>query len=222
MSNSCFIFPHLPKCGGSSIRHQLAESGLKVYIDSDYPPHHKNKFMIDGCDRRNSEANILDFSNFDVVFGHFPINRYERESYKYITLMREPLDRAISHFHYWKYQLKETNALALSRNPIITDIKRGKIDFISFIEQAGVENFYQLYLANKAPDDFEFVGFTDEYDSFAKRLSELLGAEFDSQVRLRQREVDRENMNKRIIDKAKQLLRNEINYYLSYRKFWNA
>ena len=135
MNKNCFIFPHFAKCGGSSLRNQLENSNLNVYFDYEFPMHPSNKWMIEAAKRRNTETTLLNFENFDLVFGHFPISRYQRPEYRYIALMRHPIKRAVSHFFYWKDVLPETNLNAIGKNPIIKEIKNGDVDFITFLKK---------------------------------------------------------------------------------------
>lgn len=122
---STIIFPHIPKCAGSSLLQQFDAAGIKLFLDYDKPPSQTNKFLQTECERRNRECQLLDFGGFDLVFGHFPLGRYTRSGYRYVTLLRDPLERAISHFNYWK-NLPASNLLAVSRNPVITGIQSGE------------------------------------------------------------------------------------------------
>lgn len=92
-----YIFPHVPKTGGSNIKKLLCESSLKVFLDYEFPPRIE-PYHAKNCLRRNREFSLIDFSPFDIVFGHFPIERYRSGRYEYIALLRHPVDRAISQF----------------------------------------------------------------------------------------------------------------------------
>lgn len=78
-----YIFPHAPKTGGSTINKLLQKSGLNVFLDYEFPPRIE-PFHAKNCERRNTEYSLLDFSPFDIVFGHFPMARYRSENYEYI------------------------------------------------------------------------------------------------------------------------------------------
>ena len=215
--SDCVIFPHIPKCSGSSLKSQFENSSLKVYFDYDKPPHDM-KFFSKECERRNCEADLLDFSAFNLVFGHFPIHRYNRENYKYITILRHPVDRAISNFFYWKNVVPESNKLALYRNPIITDIKDGRINFLDFVKTNKCTSIYSDYLGNIPPDKFLLVGFTKKYDYFLKKLSKIMDIELSADVRLRQ--SNKEHISSIEIDQAKSILSDEIAKYELFYNHW--
>jgi len=91
-----FLFDHLPKCGGST---------LKKYLRLQYPK--RKIFSIDG---RNPPKSVELFKNFsqkkrysyDLVEGHqahYLINYIHPDSLK-ITVLRNPIDRIISHYFH--------------------------------------------------------------------------------------------------------------------------
>ncbi|MEM9776078.1 MAG: hypothetical protein AAF902_15985, partial [Chloroflexota bacterium] len=52
----CIIFPHIPKCGGTSLKKQFDKSNLKVFYDYEFPPNNRLKYFQKLCDRRNWES----------------------------------------------------------------------------------------------------------------------------------------------------------------------
>ncbi len=218
MDGGCIIFPHIPKCAGSSLKQQLEEAGVSAFFDYDAPPSLTQPFQIMQCEQRNQDFNRLDFSDFDLVFGHFPLARYRSAKYRYVCLLRDPLERALSHFFFWKNKLPESNAVAISRNPIILDIKKGKVDFIEFIERQRIGEFYHCYLGDARPADFTFVGFMDRYDGFVTELSRLLGVSISSNVRVR--EGIKEEVASDALRRATRLLQPDYELYGEYRSYW--
>jgi hypothetical protein len=181
-------------------------------------PPHINKFFRNACETRNKEASFLDFSLFDLVFGHFPINRYKSNNYKYVTLLRHPVDRAISQYFYWKNIVPENNLLALYRYPTITDIKNGNISFIDFLKTQKIGSFYSNYLGDKSPDEFLLVGFTESYDAFLHKLSELLNIKLSSDIQLRQ--GIKGNISDIELDQARSILQQDIKKYEAFYQYW--
>ena len=185
--NNTIIFPHIPKCAGTSLLRQFEVADINLFLDYDKPPHCTSKFFQADCERRNRECQFLDFGGFDLVFGHFPLDRYKHLTYRYVTILRDPLERAISYFNYWK-NMPASNLLAIYRDPIITGIQSGEVDFLSFIKQQRISDFSVGYLCGKRPDEFLLVGFLDDYLKFTTRLSELLGFDIKTEVWMRQGE----------------------------------
>jgi hypothetical protein len=209
------IFPHLPKCAGTSLLHQFNTANLKMFVDYDVPPHPTNKFFQNGCERRNRECKLLDFGNFDLVYGHFPISRYSQSSYRYVVLLRDPLERAISHFNFWK-NLPASNYLAIHRNPIITRIQNSEVSFLEFIQQQKLSDYYSRFLCGKKPSSFHLVGFLDDYQDFVSKLSHLLGIDISPDVRLRQGMTEELSC----LDEAKRLLSPDYSIYQQFRDHW--
>jgi hypothetical protein len=208
------IFPHIPKCAGTSLLRQFDASGIKLFLDYDKPPN-LSKFYQADCERRNRECQLLNFEEFDLVFGHFPLDRYRRPVYRYVTLLRDPLERAISHFNYWK-NLPASNLLAIHRNPIIRRIKSGEVNFLQFIQQQKLNSFYSSYLCGKLPHKFFLVGFLDDFPKFTAQLSDLLSIDISADAQLRQGEES----GQYDLEAAKQLLLPDYMIYQQFRDSW--
>lgn len=217
MAKNCIIFPHIPKCGGTSLKAQIENSELETYFDYDRPPRD-----IAGhdpaCDRRNREAALLDFGAFDLVFGHFPVHRYEREHYRYITLLRDPLERAASHYFYWKNVLPTSNTAAIASSPVIRDIKDGKLGFVEFVRTLKMDRFYQMYLGDKRPEAFLLVGFVDQYEAFLMRLNAHLPLQTDASMHLRKGQ--QETLSKAEQQQAGIVLKKERQLIDRFRSYW--
>jgi hypothetical protein len=83
------IFTHIPKTAGTSFLHRLAEANV--------PAERIYEF-------RGMRGLLFDRGDWDVFHGHvrWGVHRWLRKSPKYVTFLREPLDRAISHYHFIK------------------------------------------------------------------------------------------------------------------------
>lgn len=200
------IFPHVPKVGGTSILAQLRESGLKVYVDYDAPPTvhpwHKRQ-----CERRNEEARLLDFSAFDVVFGHFPVTRYDSDrGYSYAALTRDPYQRIVSDLNFM-YRFEGRNAehpqtadesgkllqasaghkrqlegMTGNSAAVLGRIKSGELPLDRFLNSSGRARYYELYLCHWPRDRFDLVGDMSDYAGFLDRLGKQLGIKLSAGV----------------------------------------
>jgi hypothetical protein len=200
------IFPHVPKVGGTTILKQLRESGLKVYVDYDAPPT-VHTWHRQQCERRNAEARLLDFSAFDVVFGHFPIARYDVDrGYTYAALTRDPYKRAVSDLNFMfrfegrnpehpatsdekgkpleasaghKRQLEGVTGNSAS---VLGRLKSGELPIDKFLNGSGRARYYKLYLDYWPRERFGLIGDMSDYAGFLQRLGDLLGVELSAGV----------------------------------------
>ncbi len=88
------VFLHIPKAGGST---------LQEYVLSHYPGGRFYRFTGD-------TKQWLDFpslpeqerASFDVLVGHvhFGVHRFLPEPSTYMTMLRDPVDRVVSHYYY--------------------------------------------------------------------------------------------------------------------------
>lgn len=205
-------FPHIPKCGGTSVKKFIQSSGLSVFFDYDHPPSHK-KFYKDLSDGRNKEFSQLNFDVFDIVFGHYPIKRYKHKA-NVILLLRHPVDRAISHFNYWKYVIPESNLIAVAKEPLVKSIKDGECDFINFLKSASIDNFYLRYLDELELSDVKRVFFTNKMDELYCYLSDYFDLNLTiPNVRERENKIQKEDISKNDLQFAYKFLREEIQIF---------
>jgi len=216
------IFPHIPKAAGTSLKVQLENSGLKIFLDYEFYPS-STAWLRTRSERKNAECRLLDFGNFDVVFGHFPINRYVRPQYKYATLVRDPFDRAVSHYNYLIFRYNN-NRLAMNHLSKSTaeKILSGETKFANWCKEYDMARYYKHYLNYWDSGKFEFVGDLSRYDLFIARLSDYLKTDLSTDV------IERENKNYFLkksdvsgseIERAKNIMAKEYEWY---EKFTNG
>ncbi len=99
-----FVFLHIPKNGGTSLRELMA---------SWFPPERS-------CPYRTGEDYTANFSEadleaYDYFTGHVPAGvaqRYFADDIPKLTVLRNPVDRIYSLYAYWRtYEIPETNIL---------------------------------------------------------------------------------------------------------------
>lgn len=210
-------FPHIPKCGGSTVRQYLNEADLNCFIDYDATPS-VFKFTAQKCERRNSEFRQLDFRNFDLVYGHFPLSRYRHEN-NVILLLRHPVERAVSHFNYFKHLMPATNYAAMSRNRTIEKVRAGEMDIVQFAKANKLQSFITRYIGDVRPEECRRVFFTDH-------MSELFSF-FNSTFALNEDEPKAERVNSKKSDISPDelaaltdILSAEIRLYEAFEAKW--
>lgn len=173
------IFDHLPKCGGTS---------LSTYLGVQYPI--SKTFSIDGG---NPQGAVEKFKlmpqekrfEYDLVMGHLANELFEfshPESIK-ITVLRNPVDRIVSHYYYAKedrnhylhnkisesnISLEEYVTLNLSdelRNWYVTHFSSLSIENA----EADPEEAINIAVSNLI-SQYDLIGFLEDLLSFTKKL----------------------------------------------------
>lgn len=197
------------------MRRQLERSDLQVFFDHDHPPS-SSDWLARRCERRNEDFRRLDFAPFDLIFGHFPIDRYRAsDGIERIALIRDPVDRAISHFAYFKYSLPLTNAVAVQRNPIIKAIKNDEVGLVEFVRRERLDGMIDRFLEDLPPSAFRLIGFVEHFRDFAADLSQLLATRIDPTVKERHGHPIEVTQAER--SKLSSLLPHDIERYAQFR-----
>lgn len=155
---------HIPKTGGTSLREVLlARFGSNLYLDYGYD-----------TNIRNPEADIRAIH----THNRYLIYKDILEKPRILTVLREPLDRAISHYSYW-LNLPSTVDPELYGEIYIKHFCDNKPDLERFLlyDSGWMRNIYTesfLYPLDK-PDDFWFVGFLETFNEDMADLQQLLG-----------------------------------------------
>jgi chondroitin 4-sulfotransferase 11 len=99
-----YYFVHIPKCAGSSIERALGEAEGVTIKHGDLPPTIKEKYLLMYPDEKH---------RFNIgPSQHFPIrhiNNYYPEAKEYFTFtfVRNPWDRIVSEYHWFKHQSRK-------------------------------------------------------------------------------------------------------------------
>jgi hypothetical protein len=164
------IFLHLPKCGGTTFHSILERMYLKEEI-----------FDIKVIDdlRLNKEDFISlppkEKDKLKLLKGHmeFGLHKYFSEDSKYITFLRDPIERIISYYFFVKrhpnHRLYKLNLLndEMSFYDFVTKIKEGDIHNgqIRLISGINDKNEFMLEKALENIDKhFSFVGTLEKFD----------------------------------------------------------
>lgn len=160
------IFVHQPKTGGANFAKILKNSyGKKnVYRDKDRAKERLNEHLrSEGKEVVEHTDPFYDRLKYNVIFGHFSPLKYKERfpNAIYLTFFRDPIQRIISHYHYWQRteitDIRSVNPLRL----IFMEQNLSLKDFAIMIKEDRIkENHLELFkVAN-----FDFVGIMEYYD----------------------------------------------------------
>jgi len=178
------IFDHLPKCGGLS---------LYPYLDSNYPQ--RKIFTINGV---QPEQSILEFqskskkkkSNYFLIKGHLANELFEYipSNFLKITMLRDPIDRVISHYfyaknmpHHYLYSQIHSSNINLEQYVslgITDEVRNWYTTHFSGLPLEIVKSEPEISLTKAITNilnHFDLIGFLDEYFLFATELKKIAG-----------------------------------------------
>lgn len=169
-----YVFHHLPRCGGTSLRSSIMES-KKVFNDyrlgwgAIYP----FKYPLSKFGKNDCLSGHFELEGYHI-FQRYP-EIYSNKRFKLFTFIRNPLDLSIS---YYFYRLK-------MEQDVDTDIRNHLLknkNYLSNVLNVNSKNYKKIL------DRYDFIGIFEEYDESLAQLSTLLRSE---------------SLNKKNINKAK-------------------
>jgi hypothetical protein len=167
---------HLPKTAGTSFRAALeahyGDSLLEDYamLPMQLPRGRREWRAL--CDAYNALHQIPAFTR--AIHGHFLPVKYRvvlrHRPTRYITWLRDPVDRLVSHYHYWKRDYGGDDP----KQPLRNRMLRECWSLERFCLGPELRNLYRQYLWFFPPGRFAFIGITEHYaqdlDWFAHHL----------------------------------------------------
>lgn len=159
------ISVHLPKTAGSSFRSSL-EVLFKEKLYKDYQG---SGIALSAFEKnRRILTESLSLANkgllsFDCIHGHFPPAKYlllnDLEPLTFITWMREPVSRMISHYYYWQ-RAYDPKRSAPHHKQVIEE----NWSLEEFCLNERFRNIYSKYLWGFPLEYFDFIGITEHYE----------------------------------------------------------
>jgi hypothetical protein len=167
------ISVHLPKTGGTSFKASLMTHFGDRYRD-DYNDQALSHSRLDRFRAALSAGEViadLGLDNLECVHGHFMPVKYQRLDTKgaltFVTWMREPVARMLSHYDYWRGSYDEKTAAPHHRQ----FIEEGW-SLEQFCLSERFRNIYTQYLWGFPLERFSFVGITEYYREDMLEFSE--------------------------------------------------
>ncbi|MEJ0049173.1 MAG: sulfotransferase family 2 domain-containing protein [Rhodospirillales bacterium] len=175
MANIELISVHVPKCAGTSLRGALArmfghEAVYHDYGDRPIDPASPMNLDPDGFYERMGRSGFKHLAGKRAVHGHFNIGKYRNFSARLrITFVREPIDRMISHYFFWKDT--RPNGHSLHEYVFHNDI-----DIENFARLPLIRRFYTASIfAGVDMKQFDLIGFHDRLSEDFVKLQQLMG-----------------------------------------------
>ena len=163
-SQELIISVHLPKTAGTSfgkaLRTRFRTRLLRDYSDFpiNTPQPERNRAALQAS-LRHAES---DFSDIECIHGHFLPIKYlltvHNRQVKFVTWMRHPVERALSHYYYWKESYTPSSV------PLHRRVVEENWSIERFCLGPELRNLYWQFLWGFPLDYFDFIGITEFYE----------------------------------------------------------
>ena len=195
LSGKRVVFHHLPRCGGTSVaralrmRYFLSQTSINAACSYETIKrlgfcNSKSEIIMKTKDFREMLLFYYLHSDIHWINGHvrFSIAAYEdfNTIYKFVTVLREPVSRFISDY-FGNYGKQKYSGTELSIREYL-ECYEGKMQsncYSEYFSGLPINSEFGTTLAiDKAKenlDKLDLVGFTNNLDLFANKISSLLG-----------------------------------------------
>ncbi len=160
---------HTPKAGGSSFK-EILKKNYGHSFKEDYNDMPINKSLEERTrdvikfDKRftSMKRAYYKMRGIQCIHGHFLPYKYRKllndENTYFITWLREPTERLISHYYFWQ-RTCNVNSGSLHKKVI-----KEAWSLEKFCLSPEMENFYSKFLWNFPIEEFDFIGITEHFD----------------------------------------------------------
>jgi len=176
------IFLHIPKCAGSTLRFSIFANWFST---------NETVTACNSIPGSIEDYKLRDNANVKLVQGHFlyseNMHEYLSNQAVYFTMLRDPVDRFVSAFHYIKgnsthpnheklrnldFESYVFNTFDLNERRLIASNCNQQVAFLAGVENPDEE---ALDLAKSRIDSFLLAGLTERFDDSIITLRRLLG-----------------------------------------------
>ena len=188
------ISVHMPKTAGLSFRASLEQHYGRGFRHDyqDYPLARPAQVRREQALHCGSAARPAEFAGVSCIHGHFLPLKYLRLAdtleCRFVTWLREPVARLISHYHYWQrsYDPAAAQTSALHRRVIEEGWSLQR-----FCLAPELRNVYTEFLWGFPPERLDFIGITEFYREELRYFSQaILGNKMSPQTLNRRPEAD--------------------------------
>lgn len=175
------ISVHLPKTAGTSFEHSLRQHfGAQLkrrYADKPLHHHPLRRNLRAAREGLGGGHRQEAASPTGCVHGHFLPLSYRhlarRADVTFVTWLREPIDRLLSHYHYWRRFAGMPDARDTAQDTtqhkmqdkLWRRMHEENWSFEQFARRRELRNVYRAFLWGFPRERFDFIGITEHYAS---------------------------------------------------------
>jgi len=232
-SYDCFIFTHIPKCGGTSFRELVYNSALQSGINANqvYVPGFGELKNDKNFDQLNEDEKVaLSKKSYKIIANHCKFEDHihyniKTESPFYFTILRDPIKRFISHYNFFYKKLGYNNCKGVSLN----ELKEETLDFLSdklaniqinyianvkMPKAVGDDNMLKIAIYNSIYN-YGYIELLENQERMFKNLNKLIPEWLfiDNKLQYLNKNKDEETINSDVINKITLANRHDIILY---------
>lgn len=168
---------HLPKTAGTSFAETLRAAAGAGYRDdyADLPMQHGTWARRVHAVRGGGQLRGRLPTDATCIHGHFLAIKYRiaqgGRPVRWLTWMRDPVQRLVSHYAFWRRDYDGTDPAQPLRNRMLHE----EWSFERFALGPEMRNVYRQYLWGFEPARFDFIGITEHYEEDLAWLARQLG-----------------------------------------------
>ena len=228
-----FRFTHIPKCGGTSFREYINNNAIKSGIP-------KSQIYIPGCNNLSNDKNLSQLDNNElealrskeikVFAGHMKHQEFQSKNISLntpfnVTILRDPVERFVSHYNFFNYKLGYNNLKGMSLNDLddnkrkwiidrLSNIQTNYIADIKNIRAVGNDNILKIAKYN-LNFEYQIVGILENVDLFldALKSTELDWIQFSSEFPYKNKGKQYFQISDSVIDEIKEANHLDIELY---------
>lgn len=157
---------HIPKTGGTTFQNLLESKFDDINIQVTKPLFYR-------CENKQMAKLDVEEFNSSLLHGHMTFDqvKYNKE-YFYLSWLRDPVERVISHYYYWKSKSD------FSVHPIEYRIKHENLSLIDFCKIPCMQNVQSFFLGDDI-ELFDFIGITEEFEKSLSLLNKKISLNFE-------------------------------------------
>ena len=223
MSHRQIIAIHMPKTGGTSLKHQISTLFDKNEVYFDYEEDPANPSSLIHIDPNYYQKQTLPTVGARFIYGHFPSCKYRnvKDAFK-MTFLREPIDNVISIYNFWMLNVAEQ-----WDSPLFKYFVENDLSIVEFSRLPIIKNLYsKIYFQGNDIESFDFVGDFKLYDDELDRLGSMLNMKFIKTVHENVTEnivgentikmIAKDTLSAKEIELISSSLANDIKFYERY------
>jgi len=180
------LIVHVPRTAGATLRRIVAERVAPDRLHLDYaespadPRSPCNAAPAEFAATAAERANVI-ADRASVVFGHFPIQKYDTWNALRATVLRDPVERAVSQYFFWQRMPRRGH-------PVHEQMLQSRLSVTEFVQLPHITGFYtESFFPRRSIERFDVVADFARLDVELPRLCAAVG--------LPAADIPRENAN---------------------------